>query len=295
MRKAKRAVALYRKGLTYEQVGARLEVSVSRVCQLLRLEDEPARKRRGGRPPAGGIPIGRRHERLRELWGELTPSEIAVALDCSLSTVTRDAHELGLDVAPPGRPRRNPDPPYVDKADFRRAVQAARDELAQLNGWLTVKRAAEDVLKLEQMALRQYHAAGRIAFYQLADVPELSHLVVSGIRYVVRRGDVERLRKELLAAVRKGEHAPPERLRTRAVRPYSENTNRRWDGKLAIETAAKTGKRAGPKPLVEPGNSDDEEIVRLYRANETQENIANTMGLTRKVVRGVLRRHGLAA
>src|SRR5579863_10275048 len=56
-RKAERARKRYRAGLSQEQVAAEEKISVARVCQYLAGLDEPARPRRGGSPPAGGIPV----------------------------------------------------------------------------------------------------------------------------------------------------------------------------------------------------------------------------------------------
>lgn len=66
-------------------------------------------------------------------------------------------------------------------------------------------------------------------------------------------------------------------------------------GRRAADLAVAGGKRVGPRPAVEPGNAEEREILQRHRQEQSQRFIAEAMSISRKSVRGVLKRNGLAA
>lgn len=76
-------------------------------------------------------------------------------------------------------------------------------------------------------------------------------------------------------------------------RPYGQTALRRWDGKFAPATAAERGKKPGP-PITIRDKEAAEVVHRFQDLRQSQQTIANAMTMSRKQVRGVLKRAGLA-
>ncbi len=315
LRKAVSAVLYYRRGWLMERIAEKLGVSIPRISQYLDALNEPARHRG---PAADGPKVMRVRNKVAKLWPELGTSGTADELGISVSTVTRHAHKLGLPVKL-GRLAAGPDPEprecrcgcgtvftptrsdvangtgwYVDVEHFRVHLAAARTEFDQQTVWTTIEGAA-DVLVLRYQAIRQYlglAGRGRVRLRPVLfdDVPELEHLSVLGIQYVIRMSEVQALRRQLLAEYHVGSGPRPELVAAR----YSEEAQRIWDGKLAAFTARANDKTPGrPRMLAE---HEEDEIIRRYNVDrQSQEVIGEAMSVSRKVVRGVIERHRAAA
>jgi hypothetical protein len=286
-------------------------VSVSRVCQYLQEQGEPAR-RRG--PAKGADP--KLLATVAQLWprrlaGELSTSDVARAVNRSELTVTRWARALGFDV-PQGRQRKHPKIArvcgcgcgttfepfgahvtdgygyYVNPNHWRRALEAAEAEFARQDEWLTVKQAAARV-KVENMTLRKYRERGRIAFADIGDVPELAHLSVLRFRFrqVVRREDAERLRGELLGAWKTG-GGPPEWLLGRYKKGVTGRWHRRWNGARGGEF----GTLGGPRRRWTDADAERVSEMRRLHPKWGRGSIAKATGLTEKQVRAILSARG---
>ncbi|HEX6762890.1 MAG TPA: hypothetical protein VF094_08830 [Gaiellaceae bacterium] len=71
----------------------------------------------------------------------------------------------------------------------------------------------------------------------------------------------------------------------------------RWGARLNVEIATSRDKKVGPQNRVDAGDPVEAEILDRFRFGQSQREIADAFGsdVTRQVVRGVLRRNGLAA